>query len=102
MKRTIKEIVAVDKASRLDVEKAVKRREDLIEQVNKKRDEYDKRYKSEARDIVEAARKKADEDLKNQIEAIHTRTEEKKKELEESYEKNHTAWEKSIVENTLA
>ncbi|MBQ5994709.1 MAG: hypothetical protein IJL63_02490 [Clostridia bacterium] len=101
MQKTLREIVAVDKASRIDVEKAVARREAIVEQVNKKREEYDKKYKSEATETIDAARLKAENELASECERIRSETSSKSEQLKKSFEKHHAFWEDSIVKRIL-
>ncbi len=92
----LREIVETDKASRLDVQKAVHRREKLTNELAEAKEKTDAEYKRKAEEKVERLKKSAEKEVAEIKEKIELETDEKSKALIKSYEENHTEWEKSV------
>ena len=60
MENTLRRIVDADRASRLSVEKARERRENLSEELSRRKKEIDAAHKENAEDAVKKAREKAE------------------------------------------
>ena len=60
MENTLRRIVDADRASRLSVEKARERRENLSEELSRRKKEIDAAHKKNAEDAVKKAREKAE------------------------------------------
>lgn len=98
----IKLIVETDKASRLDVEKALKRRESITAELNRKKEQIDALYKKEADDKITKARIIAEKEAENFKEDLTLREKRKADKLKAQYEENHTKWESDILKNIIS
>lgn len=96
MENMLKVIVETDKASRLDVQKAVLRREELTNELAKTKEKIDSEYKRKAEEKVENLKKSAEKEVAEIKEKIKLETYEKSKALTKNYEENHEEWENSI------
>ncbi len=97
MKDVLKLIVETDRASRLEVQKAVDGREALNESLTKIKDEIYSKYDKKAQTQTENEKTLADSEIKKEKERIAAFTEQKKQELNSLYEREHAAWEKHIA-----
>ena len=95
----IKLIVETDKASRADVEKALKRREDLTAELSLTEKQIDSRYKKEADDKITKERIIAQKETDNFKERLSVIEKSKADKLRRRYEESHEAWEKEIFKN---
>lgn len=101
MKRLIKEIVDTDRASRAEVDKAVKRREMLSDEINNKAEEIDAGLKAEADKTVEEARKSAQAEIDKIKTELHEYNIKKGNELNKNFDENHDKWEKEMLKEIL-
>ena len=97
MDKMIKEIVETDKASRLDVEKAMERREKLTAQLAENKKATDEQYSKDADSKISAARQEAKNELEKIKADIKETTDARAKVLESTYDEKHSSWEKTIV-----
>ena len=102
MKDVLKLIVETDKASRLEVQKAVDEREALNESLTKIKDEIYSKYDKKAQTQTENEKALADSEIKKEKESIKARTEQKKQELNALYESEHGAWETHIADAVIS
>lgn len=96
MENMLREIVETDKASRLDVQKAVLRREELTNELAEAKEKIDSEYKRKAEEKIEKLKKSAEKEVAEIKEKIKLETDEKNKALTKNYEENHTEWENSV------
>lgn len=99
MNNMIKEILETDRAARLEVEQAAKRREELAEELNCEKEAYDDKYRNEAHQKIEGTRKRSKEQLAKAQEKLAAETLRKKEELQRNFDENHKKWEKEILKN---
>lgn len=97
MENTLRLIVDADKASRLDVEKAKERRENLTAELSVRKTEIDKKHKEDAEKSVAKARSNADVTVKRAASEIEKDAQAKIGELKKIYDENHTQWVNDIV-----
>lgn len=102
MKDVLKLIVETDKASRLEVQKAVDGREALNESLTKIKDEIYSKYDQKARNRTENEKALAEDEIKKEKDSIAARTEQKKRELNALYESEHGTWEKHIADAVIS
>ena len=102
MKDVLKLIVETDKASRLEVQKAVDGREALNESLTEIKDEIYSKYDQKARTQTENEKASAESETEKEKKRIAARTEQKKQELNALYEREHTAWEKHIADAVVS
>ena len=102
MEDVLKLIVETDRASRLEVQKAVDGREALNESLTKIKDEIYSKYDKKAQTQTENENTLADSEIKKEKERIAAFTEQKKQELNSLYEREHAAWEKHIADAVIS
>lgn len=102
MKDVLKLIVETDRASRLEVQKAVDGREALNESLTKIKDEIYSKYDKKAQTQTENEKTLADSEIKKEKERIAAFTEQKKQELNSLYERERAAWEKHIADAVVS
>lgn len=95
----IKLIVETDKASRLDVDKALKHREEVTQELTMRKAAIDAQYKKDADIKVTKARIAAQKETENFKEDLVSLEKRKAEKLQRQYDENHEAWEKTIFEN---
>ena len=98
----IKLIVETDKASRNDVERAMKLREDLTAELSSAEKQIDSQYKKEADSKITKERIIAKKETDNFKESLYASEKSKADKLRRRYEENHEAWEKEIFKNITA
>ena len=101
MKEMIKEIVATDKASRLEVEKALERREQLEAELAEQREAFEQKCSEEAKIKIEKAAEQLNSGLEANRQQINSATLEKSDILKEQFEKMHKEWEDRIFGNII-
>ncbi len=99
MKDMIKEIVAVDKAARLEVEKAAERRDMLQKEIDEQTKSFEAKCAEEAKAKIEMAKQQLEKGLEENTKRINARMLEKREALNAEYEKNHADWENTILKN---
>lgn len=95
----IKLIVETDKASRNEVDKALKRREDLTAQLALAEKQIDLKYKNDADSKITKERIIAQKETDNFKERLRIIEKSKADKLRLRYEENHKSWEKEIFRN---
>ena len=101
MKKLIQEIVNTDKASRLDVEKAAARREQLNDEINEQRAAFDEKCNQKAQKKIAAAREQSEKELNEAKAQMEKSLEEKTRLLNEMYSEKHEAWKEEIVKRVI-
>ena len=101
MKKLIQEIVNTDKASRLDVEKAVARREQLNDEINEQKAAFDEKCNKKAQKKITEAREQSERETEAAKADLEKSLEKKTDLLNEIYAQKHEAWEKEIFERVI-
>lgn len=96
MENMLREIVETDKASRLDVQKAMLRREQLTRELAEIKEQIDSEYKQKAEKRIENARRSAQKETAEIKEKIRLETDEKSRALSRVYEENREEWENAV------
>lgn len=97
MENTLRLIVDADKASRLDVEKAKERRENLTDELGIRKQEIDQKHKEDAAKAIAKVRSNADIKVKRSADEIEKNAQMKIDGLKKIYDENHKDWVKDIV-----
>lgn len=96
MKNMIKEIVATDKASRLEVDKALERRELLEKEIAEQKQSFEEKCREEAKAKIETAKQQLNKGLEDNIKTISDNTAIKRDAMLKQFDDNHSEWEQSI------
>lgn len=102
MEQTIKLIVETDKASRLDVDNALKHRENVVEELARAKEQIDAQYKKDAEDKITKARIIAEKESENFKEDLSSLERRKSGKLNKQYEEHHEEWEKAILSKVIS
>ena len=96
MENTLRRIVDADRASRLSVEKARERRENLSEELSRRKKEI-----KNAEDAVKKAREKAELKVNRASLELDGQTKQKSDALKKIYDENHNMWVENIVKAVI-
>ena len=99
MENTLRRIVDADRASRLSVEKARERRENLSEELSRRK--KDAAHKKNAEDAVKKAREKAELKVNRASLELDGQTKQKSDALKKIYDENHNMWVENIVKAVI-
>ena len=101
VENTLRRIVDADRASRLSVEKARERRENLSEELSRRKKEIDAAHKKNAEDAVKKAREKAELKVNRASLELDGQTKQKSDALKKIYDENHNMWVENIVKAVI-
>ncbi|MDO4847560.1 MAG: hypothetical protein Q3968_05470 [Clostridiaceae bacterium] len=97
MKDLIKEIVAADKASRLEIQRAEERRDALAGELDEQTRAFDKKCADEAKAKIEMACAQLESGLEEYKTRITGETAKKSEALKAEFNEKHAEWEKAIL-----
>ena len=101
MENTLRRIVDADRASRLSVEKARERRENLTEELPRRKKKIDAAHKKNAEDAVKKAREKAELKVNRASLKLESQTKQRSDTLKKIYDENCDKWVEDIVKAVI-
>ena len=101
MENTLRVIVDTDKASRLDVEKAKERRENLTAELSERKKEIDEKHRENAENAIARTRANTEMSVKRAALELEEKTKQKADIIQKKYDSGHSAWTAEIVRKVI-